>query len=197
MSKKFYVVKNGYKCGIFETWDECKKQVDGYSGAVYKSFKNYDDAKNFLNENFSSSFENAKNFLVAYVDGSYNVVTKEFSYGMVIIFGDEEKYFSEKFSDEPLSEMRNVAGEIMGSTRAFQYALENGFENILIHYDYEGIEKWCTGEWKANKQGTKNYKMFYDSIKNKLNVVFKKVKAHSGNKYNDLADSLAKKVLGL
>ena len=48
MAKKFYVVKKGYNCGIYESWDECKKQVEGYSGAVYKSFKNIDDAKKFF-----------------------------------------------------------------------------------------------------------------------------------------------------
>ena len=35
---KYYAVKNGRKIGIFETWDECKAQVEGFSGAEYKSF---------------------------------------------------------------------------------------------------------------------------------------------------------------
>ena len=48
MAKKFYAVKNGKTPGIFETWDECKKSVDGYSGAVFKSFKTKDEALAFL-----------------------------------------------------------------------------------------------------------------------------------------------------
>ena len=36
--KKFYAVQNGRVPGVYLTWDECKKQVDGYSGASYKSF---------------------------------------------------------------------------------------------------------------------------------------------------------------
>ncbi|WP_302789300.1 viroplasmin family protein [Anaerostipes caccae] len=36
--KKFYVVRKGKNPGIYSTWDECKKQVDGFSGAEYKSF---------------------------------------------------------------------------------------------------------------------------------------------------------------
>ena len=39
MAKKFYAVKKGHKKGIFESWDECKKNINGYSGAIYKSFK--------------------------------------------------------------------------------------------------------------------------------------------------------------
>ena len=60
-----------------------------------------------------------------------------------------------------------------------------------------GIEKWAVGEWKTNKEGTKEYKEYYDSIKDKLKVVFVKIKAHAGNKYNEEADRLAKKALGI
>ena len=47
---KFYAVKEGKKPGIYHTWDECKEQVNGYSGAVYKSFTNEEEAKAFLSE---------------------------------------------------------------------------------------------------------------------------------------------------
>ena len=45
---KFYAVKEGKKPGIYHTWDECKEQVNGYSGAVYKSFTNEEEAKAFI-----------------------------------------------------------------------------------------------------------------------------------------------------
>lgn len=196
MAKKFYAVKKGYNIGIYETWNECKKQINGYSGAVYKSFTNLQEANCFLNDDNSKN--NHIDFdIIAYVDGSYNNRTKEFSYGMVIILKDGEEYFYEKYNDYELRQMRNVAGEIMGSTKAMKYCLDKGYRSLLIHYDYLGIEKWCTGEWKTNKIGTKNYKEFYDSVKNKINIHFKKVKAHSGDKYNDIADELAKKALGI
>lgn len=193
MGKKFYAVKKGYKIGIYETWDECKKQIDGYSGALYKSFKDINDAKDFIREGQEGDFIDTD--LIAYVDGSYDAVTRKFSYGMVILNENNELYFSEDFDDEKMCEMRNVAGEIMGSMKAMQYCLENGFKSIIIYFDYEGIEKWCKGYWKTNKEGTQNYKKFYDSIKNDINVTFRKVKAHSGDKYNELADKLAKQAL--
>lgn len=46
-------------------------------------------------------------------------------------------------------------------------------------------------------EGTKAYKAFYDGIKDKLHVRFIKVKGHSNDKYNDMADMLAKEALGL
>lgn len=43
--KKFYVVWKGRKTGVFNNWDECKKQIEGCKGAQYKSFNNLKDAE--------------------------------------------------------------------------------------------------------------------------------------------------------
>ncbi len=135
--------------------------------------------------------------ITAYVDGSYNVATKEYSYGAVIFAGDKKECFSEKFNDPELATMRNVAGELEGSMKAMRYAVEAGAKELDIFYDYEGIEKWCTGAWKTNKDGTKAYKAFYVQISQKVKVNFHKVKGHSGDRYNDEADVLAKAALGI
>ena len=135
--------------------------------------------------------------ITAYVDGSYNVATKEYSYGAVIFAGDKKECFSEKFNDPELATMRNVAGELEGSMKAMRYAVEAGAKELGIFYDYAGIEKWCTGAWKTNKDGTKAYKAFYEQISQKVKVNFHKVKGHSGDRYNDEADVLAKAALGI
>lgn len=36
--KKFYVVWNGREKGVFTSWKACKKQIDGFESAEYKSF---------------------------------------------------------------------------------------------------------------------------------------------------------------
>lgn len=105
--------------------------------------------------------------------------------------------FFKKDNDTELAKMRNVAGEIKGAEAAMRYAVSEGLDKITIYHDYEGIAKWCLGEWKANKEGTKAYKRFYDSIKNQVLIEFVKVKGHSHDKYNDMADRLAKNALGL
>ena len=68
---------------------------------------------------------------------------------------------------------------------------------MKVNKPYQGIEKWCTGDWKTTKPGTTKYKEYYDSIKARLDVRFVKVKGHSGDKYNDRADKLAKTALGI
>ncbi|KAJ3232108.1 Ribonuclease H1 [Chytriomyces hyalinus] len=48
MSKKVYAVKKGREVGIFSTWDECKRSVSGYPGALHKSFATVADANAYL-----------------------------------------------------------------------------------------------------------------------------------------------------
>ena len=133
-----------------------------------------------------------------FVDGSYNKETGEYAYGMVVLLDDEDhEEYSEKFNDKELQSMWNVAGEIMGACAAMQYALDKGLPSITIHHDYEGIAKWPLGEWKAKKEGTQAYVDFYRKASSSVKIKFVHVKGHSGDKYNNLADKLARKALGL
>lgn len=193
--KKYYAVRQGRTIGIFDTWDECKKQVDGYSGAEYKSFQTEEEAKCYiLNEETKPVLSDSA---IAYVDGSYLHSKKMFSFGAVIIYKGEERHFKAAFSDSSLASMRNVAGEIKGAEFVMRYCMENNIPAVEIYYDYEGIEKWCSGAWQANKEGTAAYRDFYRQCSEKIKIVFHKVKGHSGNKYNDMVDSLAKAALGI
>jgi hypothetical protein len=46
---KFYGVVRGHIPGIYTTWDEAKTQIDGYPGAIYKSFKTKSEADEYMN----------------------------------------------------------------------------------------------------------------------------------------------------
>jgi ribonuclease HI len=43
--KKYYVVWKGHNPGIYDSWDECKKQVQGVVGAQYKAFADKKEAE--------------------------------------------------------------------------------------------------------------------------------------------------------
>ena len=45
MAKKFYVVWQGRETGIFTDWNSCKKQIDKFAGARYKSFPTLPEAE--------------------------------------------------------------------------------------------------------------------------------------------------------
>lgn len=197
--KKYYAVKAGKTPGVYETWDACKAQVHGFPGAIYKSFPTKKEAEDFVNGMQSDAEEHAVSQpeleVIAYVDGSYNQGTGEYGYGVVFFYQDEELHYAGKGNDPEMASMRNVAGEILGATCAMEKALEQGAKSITIYHDYQGIASWPLGEWKANKNGTKAYKEYFDSIKNVLAIHFQKVKGHSGDRWNDLADELAKSAI--
>ena len=47
--KKFYVVWNGVSPGIYTSWTDCKLQINGFEGAVYKSFNTKEEAERAYN----------------------------------------------------------------------------------------------------------------------------------------------------
>lgn len=221
MANKYYAVRRGKVPGIYESWAACKANVDGYPCAQYKSFKNFEEAREYLgnegidpkkpifaldpksNRSLNPSKSKIKNemsytdkTLVAYVDGSFNKQANVYGSGIVLIAKDSVKKFSVVGQDEVMLQMWNVAGEVEAAMFAIQYAAQHNFDKIILYYDYIGISGWASG-WQANKLGSQRYKDFIQKYRNKIAIEFRKVKAHSGNVYNDIADELAKKACGL
>jgi len=73
-----------------------------------------------------------------------------------------------------------------------EWAIAQGESQLTIYYDYQGIQAWAEGDWRANKPISKYYAAQFQLLQTKIAVHFKKVKAHTGDTYNELADQLAK-----
>lgn len=196
-SKKYYAVKTGREPGIYTDWDACRRQVTGYPGASFKGFQSLSEAEAFLTDAAEAELPEDAELLEIYVDGSFNSATGEYAWGFVALQGGEEHCEKGRPEDQSLASMHNVAGEIMGAEAAMAYALSVGADTLVLYHDYAGIANWCTGAWQAKQEGTKAYKAYYDGIRDRLEVRFVKVKGHSHNRYNDLADRLAKQAAGL
>ena len=204
---KFYAVKKGKKTGIFSTWDECKEQVTGFKGAVYKSFKTLSEAEAFLerNEEKNENIEEVDG-VYAYIDGSFDRVSGIYGSGVVIVDGDEKYEYkhagNREDGDEKIGEMINikvddedVAGELEAAKFVMWYAVDKKIKEITLFYDYQGIEAWAVGDWKANLPYTQDYVKFYNKVKSAVKVNFVKVKAHTGIELNEVVDKLAKEAI--
>ena len=130
---------------------------------------------------------------MAYVDGSYDDSLKKYAFGCVFILPDGRIFTEYGNGDNEQSlQHRNVTGEMLGSMFAVKFAMKNGFTGIEIRYDYQGIEKWVTGEWRSKTELTRKYAEAMREWGKTIAIRFQKVQAHSNVKYNDLADKLAK-----
>lgn len=210
---KHYAVKNGRDgAKIYDTWTECKTAITGIKGVKFRKFNNMYDAKAFLvdaevySKNDQLTFDTPdpetttqtpSKKAIAYVDGSFNPETNEYACGVVLMHNNTTKTISEKFTNDQMVHMHNVAGEIMGSIRAIQTAMSLDIDTLEIYHDYQGIASWPNGTWRANKVWTQDYADTVNNARKLININFIKVKGHSSDKYNDMADQLAKQALGL
>ena len=198
-SKKIYAVKKGKITGVFETWEECKASVEGYPGAEYKSFTGRTEAEIYLGlraESGQTADVPEPGRLLAYVDGSYEDSLKKYAFGCVFLLPDGRVFTQYGNGDNEQSlRHRNVTGEMLGAMYAVMTAIKNGFRGVELRYDYEGIEKWVTGEWKSKTELTQKYATAMLEWSQSIEIKFTKVAAHTNVKFNELADKTAK--LGL
>lgn len=200
---KYYAVRKGRVPGIYESWSECSQQVIRFNGAEYKSFDTKEEAEAFINEEkVELSQINLDDIEVyAFVDGSFNPNSNVYGCGGFLIdqrSSDKKKYIIQgNGSDEEMSAMRNIAGEIMGSKMAIEKAISLGIKDITILYDYMGIEMWAKGLWQRKRKKTEEYYQYCQSVKDKIDIHFVKVKGHTGIPGNEEADKLAKESVGI
>ncbi len=103
--------------------------------------------------------------MIAFVDGSYadDANGKEkYGFGAILFTKESEISLFKADVENEYMELQNVAGEIEGVKQSILWAIENKKKEIAIYYDYEGIEKWATKEWRSNKKLTKEYSRFYN-----------------------------------
>lgn len=194
---KYYAVKNGVKPGIYNTWEECQKNTIGYSNALFKSFDSEDAAQAYLKDEGNNSLiiQPTKSVDVQlYVDGSWSDRKNQYGWGFVLVVdgksvssgfgkGNNPKYLSQQ----------QIGGEVVAVLQGLNRAVYKEYRHAEIVYDFAGIKEWPTGEWATKSEIANAYVYHLKNYNQEIDISFKKVKSHSGNKFNDEADRLAKK----
>lgn len=80
---------------------------------------------------------------------------------------------------------------------ALNYVLAHQADTVVAYYDYQGLGAWADGSWEPDSAIALDYVAKLHDIQKELDITFVKVEAHTGVLYNELADKLAKKALGI
>lgn len=124
----------------------------------------------------------------AYVDGSF--LHGRIGYGAVLLRNKRILHEICGTLNNQYHAHRQIAGELKAVLEAVAWCRKHKIRELHIYYDYQGIEKWAHGKWKAKTELTQKYQAFM--IRQPLDLHFHKIAAHSGDLWNEYADRLAK-----
>ncbi len=169
--KKYYVVWKVKNTGVFESWDDCKKQIQGFEGAQYKSFKTKESAdkalkespKDFIGKDVFESELSPEQLLTIgkpipesiSVDAAYN--GKEMEYKGVYTKTKQELFKSQTFEDAT-----NNIGEFLAIVHALGY-LKKQKSSAPVYSDSLTAMSWVKNKHAKTKLVTTkaNQSLFY------------------------------------
>ena len=140
-----------------------------------------------------------KDIIKIYTDGACSGNPGKGGWGAILLYQDKEKTIS---GFDP--ETTNNRMELIAVIEALKIIKKNIKIEIYTDSNYvkDGITKWIFS-WKKNgwknskKQVVKNADLWQelDLLVQKYNVEFFWVKGHNGDKYNEIADELARRAI--
>lgn len=163
--QKYYVVWKGRETGIYSSWEACKKQIDGFAGAEYKSFETKELAEKAFSENSkkhifgNSTAQKAKTALSPLqkavigkpipdsisVDAAWNTATGDMEYR-----GVNTRTGEQLFHQGPFKDGTNNVGEFLAIVHGLAY-LQKAGSRLPIYSDSVNAIKWV----QAKKHRTK------------------------------------------
>ncbi len=165
---KYYVVWEGHQTGIFDSWEKCKKQVDGYTAAKYKGFTTLEEAKRAVGSNaWNFIGKTAKAALSKEVLAKYGLPLKDAicvdaacsgNPGVMEYRGVNMATGQEIFHRGPFPEGTNNIGEFLGLVTGLVYLKQNNL-SLPLYSDSQNAISWV----KQKKANTK----LAESAKNK------------------------------
>ena len=216
MAKKFYVVWAGRKTGIFTDWTSCKKSIDKFSGARYKSFPSRTEAEAAFSSGSvaagkpssskkSSAAKTAhttgRHDIEIYCDGGCDPNPGRAGSGSAVYRNGKlaELWYGlyNPHGTNNTAELNALHQSLLLAEKAI-----NNIKTVAIYcdsmYSINCVSVWAYGwkakGWKKKSGEIKNLDMIreihdlYDRIKNDIQL--QHVKAHAGIEGNELADRM-------
>lgn len=174
--KKFYVVWNGHKKGVFTSWDVCKKQISNFTGAQYKSFASNEAAENAFKGNYKDyigkdtktiqlSSEELKKFGTPILNSIAVDAACAGNPGKMEYRGVDTKSKKQLFIQGPFEKGTNNIGEFLALVHGLGY-LKQRNSDLPIYSDSKIAISWIKkGQCRTNLQITTENKALFDFVK--------------------------------
>lgn len=206
----YYAVAKGRNNGIYETWAECKKQIDGFTRAKYKKFKTKEEAVEYMNKyssetrdlepdnkdsesdykDFNPNYKDFEPDYYVYTDGSCTNNGKDNAKaGYGIYFGDNDE---RNVSEKVIGKQSNNTGELLAIIKTFNIIkkdLKKGKKIAIVSDSIYAIrcattygKKLEKSKWKQNIPNKELVKEIYDIYNGVDNIRFIHIMAHTGKK---------------
>lgn len=214
---KYYAIKNGRVNGIYRDWPTAQVQVNGFKGAVYKSFKTEKEALEYMNgenikeikeikeikviKNSNPKFVKPDNVeLLIYTDGSSK--NKVGGYAFLVIDLATDTIIKEDSGLIP-GVCSNQKAELVAIHKALLYIQSLRFKKIMLRTDSNWsiqcfisyIYGWLkNGFYTAKKEPVKHKELIMEIYQLLLikPIIFEHIYSHEGEIYNEKVDKLAK-----
>lgn len=133
-----------------------------------------------------------------FTDGSSDFKKGLIGAGAVVLDNDNNilSKVSKSVDRQDLKKYNNVAGEIIACCYGIEECIKLGATHVTVYVDFINLIKWYDGSFRTNTKLSQLYVQLLRQYRTKIDFDFVKVKGHSNNEYNDMADELAKKSIG-
>jgi len=228
----FYAVANGRTIGIFLNWNDCNNSVKGYKNALYKKFDTKEEADNFIkankkniddtnnkiqNQDYNNIITSTKDDYIifnsdyyVYTDGACSNNGRDNALaGIGIFFGiNDKRNISKKIEGKQTNNTAELSA-IIETYHIIENDILNGKKIAIVSDSEYAIkcvssygEKCYKKGWNVDIPNKELVKTAYEMYKDKPNVQFIHIKAHTHNTDihsfgNDNADKLANIAIGL
>ena len=200
---KFYAIAVGRKTGIYTGWKACEKQVKGFSQAKFKGFADIDDARQWLDAYRSAQEASIRTRHIdytIYTDGScLNNYTGGPGGWAAVIIDENKRETIELSGGDPCT--TNNRMELMAAIKALRHTPAKSFIALYTDSQYlkNGLKSWIS-RWKLNGWTkldgkpvlNKDLWMELDNLTKKREMIYRWVKGHNGDEFNERCDELAK-----
>lgn len=132
---------------------------------------------------------------IAYVDASYSSNERFGAIGIVLLTSSEVIQYSEIPENLENCALTSTNHELLAAAKAIKMAKERHIKNLIIKHDNSSIGELAKSQSVSKTSMEEWYKQLVMKHREKMTITFKKVKGHSKEYFNELADRLAYKAM--